>query len=48
MSLFNKILGKKEQGTKTNEEIKKKDVNDLKVKKINSFTDSEESKVTNI
>ena len=48
MSLFNKILGKKEQGTKTNEEIKKKDVNDLKVKKINSSTDSGESKVTNI
>ena len=48
MSLFNKILGKKEQGTKTNEEIKKKDVNDLNVKKINSSTDSGESKVTNI
>ena len=48
MSLFNKILGKKEQGTKTNEEIKKKDVNDLNVKKINSSTDSGESKITNI
>ena len=48
MSLFNKILGKKEQGTKTNEEIKKKDVNDLNVKKINSSTDSGESKITKI
>ena len=29
MSLFNKILGKKEQGIKKNEEIKKEDVKDV-------------------
>lgn len=48
MSLFNKILGKKEQGIKKNEEIKKEDVNDLKMERTNSSASSEENKTTNI
>ena len=43
MSLFNKILGKKEQGIKKNEEIKKEDVNDLKMERTNSSASSEEN-----
>ena len=48
MSLFNKILGKKEQGIKKNEEIKKEDVNDLKMERTNSFASSEENTTTKI
>ena len=48
MSLFNKILGKKEQGIKKNEEIKKEDVNDLKMEITNSFASSEENTTTKI
>ena len=48
MSLFNKILGKKEQGIKKNEEIKKEDVNDLKMKRTNSSASSEENTTTKI
>ena len=48
MSLFNKILGKKEQGIKKNEEIKKEDVNDLKMEKTNSSASSEENTTTKI
>ena len=48
MSLFNKILGKKEQGIKKNEEIKKEDVNDLKVERTNSSASSEENTTTKI
>ena len=43
MSLFNKILGKKEQGIKKNEEIKKEDVNDLTMERTNSSASSEEA-----
>lgn len=48
MSLFNKILGKKEQGIKKNEEIKKEDVNDLKMERTNSSASSEENTTTKI
>lgn len=48
MSLFNKILGKKEQGIKKNEEIKKEDVNDLKMERTNSSVSSEENTTTKI
>lgn len=48
MSLFNKILGKKEQGIKKNEEIKKEDVNDLKMEITNSSASSEENTTTKI
>ena len=48
MSLFNKILGKKEQGIKMNEEIKKEDVNDLKMERTNSSASSEENTTTKI
>lgn len=48
MSLFNKILGKKEQGIKKNEEIKKEDVNDLKMEGTNSSASSEENTTTKI
>lgn len=48
MSLFNKILGKKEQGIKKNEEIKKEDVNDLKIERTNSSASSEENTTTKI
>lgn len=48
MSLFNKILGKKEQGIKKNEEIKKEDVNDLKMERTNSSASGEENTTTKI
>ena len=48
MSLFNKILGKKEQGIKKNEEIKQEDVNDLKMERTNSSASSEENTTTKI
>ena len=48
MSLFNKILGTKEQGIKKNEEIKKEDVNDLKMERTNSSASSEENTTTKI
>lgn len=48
MSLFNKILGKKEQGIKKNEEIKNEDVNDLKMERTNSSASSEENTTTKI
>lgn len=48
MSLFNKILGKREQGIKKNEEIKKEDVNDLKMERTNSSASSEENTTTKI
>ena len=48
MSFFNKILGKKEQGIKKNEEIKKEDVNDLKMERTNSSVSSEENTTTKI
>ena len=48
MSLFNKILGKKEQGIKKNEEIKKEDVNDLKMERTNGCASSEENTTTKI
>ena len=48
MSLFNKILGKKEQGIKKNEEIKKEDVKDLKMERTNSSASSEENTTTKI
>ena len=48
MSLSNKILGKKEQGIKKNEEIKKEDVNDLKMERTNSSASSEENTTTKI
>ena len=48
MSLFNKILGKKEQGIKKNEEIKKEDVNDLKMERTNSSVSGEENTTTKI
>lgn len=48
MSLFNKILGKKEQGIKKIEEIKKEDVNDLKMERTNSSASSEENTTTKI
>ena len=48
MSLFNKILGKKEQGIKKNEEIKKENVNDLKMERTNSSASSEENTTTKI
>ena len=48
MSLFNKILGKKEQGIKKNEEGKKEDVNDLKMERTNSSASSEENTTTKI
>ena len=48
MSLFNKILGKKEQGIRKNEEIKKEDVNDLKMERTNSSASSEENTTTKI
>ena len=48
MSLFNKILGKKELSIKKNEEIKKEDINDLKEEIINSSDSSKENKTTKI
>ena len=48
MSLFNKILGKKELSIKKNEEIKKEDINDLKVERTNSSASSEENTTTKI
>ena len=48
MSLFNKILGKKELSIKKNEEIKKEDVNDLKMERTNSSASSEENTTTKI
>lgn len=48
MSLFNKILGKKEQGIKKNEEIKKEDVNDLKMERTNSSASGEDNTTTKI
>ena len=48
MSLFNKILGKKELSIKKNEEIKKEDINDLKMERTNSSASSEENKTTKI
>ena len=48
MSLFNKILGKKELSIKKNEEIKKEDINDLKMERTNSSASSEENTTTKI